>query len=604
MIQTQFFKLKQVRLLDGLFHTAMRRDMDYLLSLDADRFLHTFRITAGLPTDAKPYGGWEAPDCELRGHSLGHYLSACSLVFASTDEAEFKRRVDYIIGELEKCQDAMPSQGYNDGYLSAYPESFFDRVDRRESVWAPYYTLHKIMAGLLDAYTNCGSSTAFDVLNKLAQWLDNRTRKLSVEQMQISILNEPGGITETLAQLYALTRDEKHLDLLLRFNHELVLNPLANGEDQLDRQHANTQIPKATGTALQYEATGDENSRKIAEFFWETVAFSRSYAIGGNSDDELFFPIDRFAQHLSSTSAESCNTYNMLKLTRHIFSWQPSTRAMDFYERGLFNHILGSQDPETSMMTYFISHKPGHVKLYNTPENSFWCCTGTGMENHVKYTDTIYAYDDDSLYINLFIASELNWSEKGLIVRQETQFPEENTTHITINTEQPIALALKIRYPSWANSLQIKINGQLETIDAEAGSYIAIDREWQDGDHIDVQFQMGLHIETLPNEDNIIAFLYGPIVLVGARGTEDMPDVYLKDARVRLAPINFPQTSPIPVLTGSRDDLIDHIEAVDGQPLTFKMNGNDSSHDVDLIPFYRLHHQRYTIYWKVETSRL
>lgn len=598
MIQAKPFNLNQVRLLDGLFKDAMQRDADYLLHLEADRFLHMFRLTAGLPSNAESYGGWESPDSELRGHTLGHYLSACAMMYAASDETEFKNRVDYIVAELAKCQESMPSQGYNQGFLSAYPEIFFDKVDRREPVWAPYYTLHKIMAGLLDAYEYCENQQAMSILENMARWLSYRTRKLTQEQMQISLLNEPGGITEIFARLYKITGESVYNELLLAFNHDLILEPLAQGEDRLDRLHANTQIPKAIGAALRYEATGDVKSRRSAEFFWQNVAFSRSYAIGGNSDDELFFPIDRYAQHLSSVSAETCNTHNMLKLTRHIFSWEASAQAMDFYERALFNHILGSQDPETGMMIYFASHKPGHVKIYNTPEHSFWCCTGTGMENHAKYGDTIY-FHDDSLYINLFIASELNWAEKGLKVRQETQFPEADTSRLIFTCEKALNLKVKIRYPSWAENIQISINGQLQSIEAEAGSYITIDREWQNGDSIEIHLLMQLHIEALPGETDIIALLYGPIVLVGELGKENMPEVYLKDQYTRMTSINTFPTPPVPVLKGTWDQIIANISTVEGQTLTFETQGIGSPYGVKLIPFYRLHHQRYTIYWQV-----
>lgn len=593
MIKAKPFNLKQVRLLDGPFREAMQRDMDYLLHLEPDRLLHTFRLTAGLPTNAEPYGGWEAPDCQLRGHSLGHYLTACALMYASSGEEVFHTRTAYIVAELEKCQDALPSQGYNPGFLSAYPETFFDLVDRRETVWAPYYTLHKIMAGLLDAYEHCDNSQALEILEKLAGWLLFRTRRLTQEQMQIALLNEPGGITESLATLYAITQKPEHRELLLAFNHELVLDPLARGEDQLDRMHANTQIPKAIGAACQYEVTGDERSRKIAEFFWQRVALARSYAIGGNSDDELFFPVDRFSQHLSTMSAETCNTYNMLKLTRHIFSWEPSTQVMDFYERALYNHILGSQDPETGMMTYFVSHKPGHVKVYSTPENSFWCCTGTGMENHAKYADTIYSHDDNTLYVNLFIASVLTWAEKGLRLRQETRFPEEGSTRITFDCERPVSMTLKIRNPLWARNLQIKINGQSLELDVKPGMYISINRQWQEGDVVEIQLPMSLRIETLPNAPDWIAFLYGPIVLVGALGTENMPDVYLKDPHTRTAAINRLPTPPVQSLEGSHENILASIKPTAEKPLTFTL------HDIEMVPFYRLHHQRYTIYWKL-----
>jgi uncharacterized protein len=598
MIKAKPFNLKQVRLLDGPFQQAMQRDGAYLLQLDPDRLLHTFRLTAGLPTDAEPYGGWESPDCQLRGHSLGHYLSACSLMYAGTGEEAFKTRVDYIVAELGKCQDALPAQGYNSGFLSAYPETFFDLVDERDPVWAPYYTLHKIMAGLLDAHEHCDNPQALVILEKLAEWLLFRTRRLTQEQMQISLLNEPGGITESLASLYAITQKPEHRELLFAFNHELILDPLARDEDLLDRLHANTQIPKAIGAALQYEVTGDTRSRRIAEFFWQRVALARSYAIGGNSDDELFFPVDRFSQHLSPKSAETCNTYNMLKLTRHIFSWDPATDVMDFYERALFNHIVGSQDPETGMMTYFVSTKPGHVKVYSTPENSFWCCTGTGMENHAKYGDTIYYHDEDSLYVNLFIASELTWVEKGLRLRQETQFPEEDSTRITLRCDQPINMNLKVRNPGWAQDVQISVNGQRLDVDAEPGKYISIDRQWRDGDQIDVRLPMNLQLETLPNAPDWLVFLYGPLVLVGALGTEDMPDVYLLDMHTRSTAINRLPAPPVPSLEGPRKKILANIEPVPGKPLTFVTRDIGLPAEVELVPFYRLHHQRYTIYWK------
>jgi hypothetical protein len=592
------FPLQQVRLLDGAFKQAMERDLHYLLQLEPDRFLHTFRQTAGLATSAVPLGGWESEDCELRGHSLGHYLSACSLLFASGASNECKARVDAIVAELAIIQDALPSQGYHPGYLSAYPEEFFDRVDQREPVWAPYYTLHKILAGLLDAYELCGNQQALQILEKLAGWLQFRVGRLSLEEMQISLLMEPGGITEALANLYRITGKPEHLQLLLAFTHEHVLAPLARGEDQLDRLHANTQIPKAIGAALQYEVSGDLAARRAAEFFWERVALARSYAIGGHSDDELFFPVDRFAQHLTAATAETCNTYNMLKLTRHLFSWEPSARTMDFYERGLFNHILGSQDPESGMMIYFASHKPGHFKIYNTPDQSFWCCTGTGMENHAKYADTIYFHDDSSLYVNLFIASELNWHEKGLIVRQETHFPEEDTTRLSVSCQQPVRLAFKIRYPSWAHGIEIAVNGQPVIVAGEPGSYLTIEREWHNGDSITIRLPMDLHLEHLPGEANLLAVMAGPIVLVGALGSDDLPSLFPTERYTRNNPLNFYPSPAVPALRGSDEQILQGIAPVAGAPLTFRTQGIGDPQDVQLIPFYRMHHQRYTIYWQ------
>ncbi len=599
MIKAKSFDLKQVRLLNSSFKENMERDQHYLLELEPDRFLHSFRVTAGLSSEAEPYGGWESPTGELRGHSLGHYLSACSLMYASTGDEGFKKRADYIVRELAKCQDAMPSQGYNSGFLSAYPETFFERVERRESVWAPYYTLHKILAGLFDACQQTGNQQALTTLEKMANWLNFRIGRLTDEGMQIVLLNEFGGMNEVLANLYGVTGKPEHLKLSLAFNDAVVLDPLAQHEDRLDRMHANTQIPKAIGAARQYELTGENRYQEIARFFWERVALYRSYAIGGHSDDELFFPINRFSQHLSSVTAETCNTYNMLKLTRHLFGWEPSAQLMDFYERALFNHILGSQDPKTGMMLYFSSLRPGHVKVYNTPENSFWCCTGTGMENHAKYGETIYFHDDESLYVNLFMASELTWDEKGVMLRQETSFPEEAATHLTFQCMEPVQLALKIRYPAWAKGFSVAVNGKAEVIEALPGSYVTVEREWQDGDRVDVQLPMSLYLEALPDDSNTVAVLYGPIVLAGALGTHDMPDVYNKDYHTREALINRLPTPSVPVLVGNGDAVLASIQATDGKPLTFHTQGTGKPNDVELIPFYRMHHQRYTVYWQL-----
>lgn len=590
------FNLRQVRLLDGLFKDAMEHDGDYLLRLDTDRLLYSFRVTAGLPTTATAYGGWEAPEVELRGHFVGHYLSACSLMYASTSDERFKERAEAIVTGFAECQAALPAQGYHAGYLSAFPESFFDRVEQRISVWAPYYTLHKIMAGLLDAYLHCANSQALAVLERLAAWVKFRVDNLSREQMQITLLMEFGGMNEVFANLYGVTQNPDHLRLSFAFNDDIILKPLENHDDQLDRQHANTQIPKLIGLARQYELTDESPLREAAQFFWERVAFHRSYAIGGNSDDELFFPVECFEEHLSPVSAETCNTHNMLKLTRHIFGWEPSAAVMDFYERALFNHILGSQDTDSGMMMYFVSLKPGHFKVYNSLENSFWCCTGTGTESHAKYGDTIYFHSDDTLFVNLFIASELTWAEKGVVLRQETQFPEADSTHLTIGCEQPTQLKLKIRYPAWASTIQLQINGETESVAAQPGSYITLSREWQNGDRIDIHLPMQLHTEALPSSE-MIALLYGPIVLAGALGTADMPDVYLEDTFTRSTPINSTPAPPVPPLHGRPESIFSHVEPVEGQPLSFRLNGSTSAQAIELMPFYRLHRQRYTVYW-------
>ena len=595
-LQSQPFPLADVRLLDGPFHDAMLRDQEYLLSLDPDRLLHMFRLNAGLPSNAKPLGGWEAPDCELRGHSMGHYLSALSLMHGSTGDARFKQRVDYIVGELAKCQSNSPAAGFHEGYLSAYPESFIDRVEQRQPVWAPWYTLHKIMAGLLDANRLCGNEQALTVLTNMAHWVKYRVDRLSHEQMQRSLETEHGGMNDVLAGLYAATGNTNYLELSAAFNQAKVLDPLARGEDRLNGLHANTQIPKVIGALHEYELTGQRQFFAMADTFWDSVALRRSYVIGGDSDYEHFFPTNRFADHLGADTAETCNTYNMLKLTHDLFALEPDAAKMDFYERALYNDILASQDPDTDMFTYFMSLKPGHFKVYSTPEDSFWCCVGTGMENHAKYGDTIYFHNAEALYVNLFIASELHWTEKGIVVRQETQFPESDTTILKLGLSKPVAFALKIRHPAWAmDGVKVSVNGRKQKVNSGPGNYITCTREWRDGDTVSIQIPMRLRTECLPGSSNTVALLYGPIVLAGELGTNAMPRPFVKN-QSDFSKLPAPSA---PMFAATADDVLKHIKRVSDRPMTFRTHGIGRPTDVTLIPFYDLHRQRYTVYWKL-----
>jgi uncharacterized protein len=598
-LKAEPFPLEDVHLLDGPFRDAMLRDKTYLLSLDADRLLHNFRVTAGLPSSAQPLGGWEAPSCELRGHCVGHYLSACALLYASTGDVELKKRTDYLVAELAKCQEAMPAQGFNKGFLSAYPESLFDRVDRAQKVWAPYYTLHKIMAGLLDARQYCGNTQALDVLSRMADWQKFRVDQISTEQMQRALGTEHGGMNEVLANLYAVTGNPDHLKLAQAFNHEAVFAPLAAGNDKLNGLHANTQIPKITGAAREYELTGDKRLRDIAEFFWQRVALNRSYVIGGHSDREHFFPTNDFSKHLSPETAETCNTYNMLKLTRHLFEWEPSAKLMDFYERGLYNQILASQDPDSGMMTYFLPLQAGRFKTYSTPLQSFWCCVGTGMENHAKYGDTIYFHGTDALYVNLFIPSELHWTEKGVTVRQETKFPEQETTTLTFDCVSPAKFALAIRCPEWAEGMTVRVNGRKQNMTSRPGSYLTIDRTWRKNDKVEVRLPMRLHLETLPGDAGNIAFLYGPVVLAGRLGFEGLPPNG-QQARDQLDFAKLPVPAA-PALPGGPNRALAGTKPVKGRPLTFELKTTDGR-KLFLSPFYQLHHERYAVYWKINDA--
>jgi DUF1680 family protein len=595
----QPFSLSDVRLLDSPFRDAMLRDERFLLELDPDRLLHNFRVNAELSSAARPLGGWEAPDVELRGHSVGHYLSAIALMYAVTGDARFKQRGDFIVGELAKVQEAMPARGYNEGYLSAFPEEFIDRVEKRERVWAPYYTLHKIMAGLLDTYELTGNRQALDVLLQQTNWVKLRMDRLTHDQRQAMLMTEYGGMNEVLANLYAVTGNSDHLELARAFDHDFLFDPLSRGEDTLDGLHANTQIPKMIGAAREYELTGEARYRDIATFFWDRVALHRSYANGGHSDDESFFPVNQFSHHLGTSSSETCNTYNMLKLTRHLFSWHPSAQLMDFYERGLYNHILASQDPSTGMMIYYCPLKPGAWKSYSTSEDSFWCCVGTGMENHSKYADTIYFHDDRALYVNLYIPSELRWKEKGLVVRQETGFPESDSTRLSFTAERPASLDLKVRQPFWAASgMTITVNGKTRTYPpSAAGDYVTITGSWKTGDTVDIRLPMSLRLEAMPDDPNVVAMMYGPVLLAGDLGTEGLAEI--KRYGPSAPPVGRAKTPVVPIFVIDRAGLLEHVTPLTGTPLTFRTKGVGQPNDVTLIPFYKASNVRYTVYWNV-----
>jgi len=592
------FDLSQVRLLDGPFKDAMERDRRYLHQLEPDRFLHTFRLNAGLESTAEAYGGWERADVELRGHSLGHYLSACAMMYASTGDEELKKRCEYIVAELAKCQKALGSSGY----LSAYPESFIDRVEAGQPVWAPWYTLHKIYAGLIDTYLYCGNEQALEVVKGMASWAKGRSDKLSEEQFQRMLGNEFGGMNEAFANLYAITGEAEHLELARRFDHRVIFEPLAEGEDRLQGLHSNTQIPKIIGAVREYEMTGEKRYYDIASFFWDTVTGCRMYSTGGTSNYESWrTPPCELAEELSVESTESCCTYNMLKLTKHLFGLSGEAKYADYYERGLLNHILASQSPENGMMMYYIAMNPGHFKVFSRPFESFWCCVGTGMENHAKYGESIYFYDDEGLYVNLFIASELNWRQKGMVLRQETRFPEEEGTRLTIESKRGVLAAIRIRVPYWASSgAAVKINGKVQPIRAEACSYLRLDRLWRDGDVIEVTLPMSLHFHPMPDDEKLVSIMYGPVVLAAELGTakltEEMQYVSNQRSQHEAASIEVPQ-----IVMADTEELRGRIKAVEGKSLTFRTDGLGRPKDVTLVPFYKLYGQRYNLYFRIYT---
>lgn len=588
--------LRDVRLLDGPFKDAMELNARYLLTLEPDRLLSGVRKNAGLTPKAPRYGGWEGQG--VAGQTLGHYMTALAQQYRASGDQRFLDRLNYVVDELAECQAKDQT-----GYVAAIPDGkamfagMKARGGRMEG-WVPWYTMHKLFQGTRDAYRYTGNEKAKQVFLKLADWADAVTKPLTEVEKETMLGMEHGGMPEVMADAYAFTGEAKYLAAARRFCHRAVMDPLSRGEDKLPGLHANTQIPKIVGAARLYELTGDDYFRAVSQSFWDLVVTNHSFCIGGNSESEHFFPPDRFSEKLTTATAETCNTYNMLRLTERLFAREPAARDMDFYERALFNQILGSQDPRAGMFTYFQSLKPGTFKIYSDPTNAFWCCVGTGMENHTKYGEAIYFQSAEALWVNLFIASELNWRQKGVIVKQETRFPEGDTTRLTISCKQPAKFALQIRWPGWARGFELSLNGTPVKVEGVAGaSYVGLDREWRSGDVVEVRVPMTLRTEPLSHASNIVALLYGPIVLAAELGTEGMEQINLYQTDHNQNVYRNTSTPVVPVFV-SAGEIAPRISRVPGQPLAFQTQGLVQPRDVTLIPYARMHHQRYAVYFQ------
>ena len=582
------FNIKDVKLLDGPFKMATELNIKSLLNYEPDRFLAKFRSEAGLKPKAENYHGWE--DNTIAGHSLGHYLTAIVLMYQTTGNEEFLRRVNYIVDELYECQ-----QADGEGYIGAFPdgkkilEKEVAKGDIRSQgfnlngIWVPFYTEHKVMDGLFHAYKYCGNKKALEINVRFADWLATVVKNLNDTQIQKMLNCEHGGINESLAELYASTGKDKYLKLSKVFHHKAILDSLSNGVDILSGKHANTQIPKLIGLARRYELTGSQSDRKAAEFLWDRVVNHHSYVTGGNGNHEYFGPADSLNNRLSDETTESCNVYNMLKLSEHLFEWAASPKVADYYERALFNHILSSQNPHDGRVIYNLSLDMGGTKVYQDPQ-WFTCCIGTGMENHSKYSKNIFYHNNEALYVSQFIAAELNWKEKGIKVRQTTLFPDEQGTTIEFECAKPVELALKIRYPQWAEKgIQISVNGKPKTIKAEPGSFVVVGNKWKNGDKVEVKFPFTLRLETMPDNQSRVAIFNGPVVLAGDLGYD--PDSLSTDPMY------------VPVIMSKEKNPEKWLTSIVGESNTFRTHDVGQPRDVVLKPFYKTHERHYSIYW-------
>jgi uncharacterized protein len=611
------FPMSQVRLLPrSVFHDALEWNRGYMTRLAADRLLYTFRVNAGLPMgSAKPLGGWEQPEngrrsSELRGHFAGHFLSASALLYASTGDVDAKSKADYMVAEMARCQERLGGM-----YLSAFPTTWWDRLASGQRVWAPFYTIHKIMAGMFDMYRFAGNRQALQVVEGMAAWADDWTASKSEEHMQQMLTIEFGGIAATLYDLAAATSDDRWARVGDRFQKRSFINPLALRRDELRGLHANTHIPQAIAAARRYEISGDTRFQDVADYFFHEVTTARSYVTGGTSNAEGWLGAPRrLATELraSANTAECCCAYNMLKLSRHLYGWDPDPRYFDDYERLLLNHRIGTIRPNVGTTQYYLSLTPGVWKTFNTEDQTFWCCTGTGLEEFAKLNDSIYWRDGDGVYINLFVPSELEWPERRFKLRQETRFPEAEETALTVIESGPGEIAIRLRVPGWLRSAPVvTLNGKVLDASAAPGSYLTLTRSWRPHDRIEMALPMRLSVEAMPDDPGMQAFLYGPLVLAGDLGADGLTEAHISGPNLRvgaadveqhgspLGPVN--RTPPIPPIEiptfRSEEPNVESWIVPTDAPHVLRTSGQ--KRDVTLAPLNRLFDRRYAVYWQV-----
>lgn len=602
------FPLADVRLLEGPFQHARDLNIEVLLKYDVDRLLAGYRKEAGLPEKAKSYSNWDGLD----GHVGGHYLSALAMNVAATGNTACKQRMEYMIAELKACQDAngINNPEWAKGYVGAVPNSqkIWSSLQQGDltayrAAWVPWYNVHKMYAGLRDAWMYTGNTDAKDIFLKFCDWAVNITGRLTDIQMQSMLDTEHGGMNEIFADAYQMTGDQRYLQVARRFSHKQLLDPMAAQKDNLDNKHANTQVPKAVGFERIGELSNDNNYKTAGDFFWSTVTGTRSLAFGGNSRRESFPGIVASTDFVNDVEGpESCNSYNMLKLTEDLFRVNPLAKYADYYERTLYNHILSTQHPVHGGYVYFTPARPRHYRVYSSPNQGMWCCAGSGMENHGKYNQFIYTHTGDSLFVNLFIASELNWKDKKIKIRQQTNFPFDEQTKLMV-TEGSALLTIMVRYPSWVKegALKILVNGKVVTYKNLPSSYIAIKRRWKKGDLISITTPMHNSIEHMPNVPQYIAVMHGPVLLAAKTGTEDLKGLVADDGRwSHIAGGKKLPVDKAPVIIENNIDSVSvKLKPVKGQPLHFTAAGVKMVNPADIMlePFFKIHDARYMMYW-------
>ena len=606
------FPLSSVKLLQSPFKEAQSTDMNYILTLEPDRLLAPYLREAGIEPLKTSYGNWE--NTGLDGHIGGHYLSALSFMYAATGNPELKQRIDYMLGWLEKCQ-----QKNGDGYIGGVPggramwkEIASGKINAGSfslnNKWVPLYNIHKLFAGLIDVYNNTGSEQAKKILINYADWAYKLTSNLTERQMQDMLRSEHGGMNEVFADVAGITGDKKYLDLARKFSHRLILDPLLQSKDMLNGLHANTQIPKVIGFMRVAEISGDTTWARAADFFWNTVVDHRTVSIGGNSVREHFHPADNFSSMIESREGpETCNSYNMLKLTRHLFLSSPSASYMDYYERTLYNHILSSQRPGGGFV-YFTPMRPQHYRVYSQPQDGFWCCVGSGLENHGKYGELIYAHNAGDLYINLFIASSLEWKEKGLKLVQNTSFPYSETSEIKLDLKKSGQFAINLRYPSWIEKgkMKVLINNKEQVLKPDTNQYLNLFRKWKTGDVISVTMPMSTRAEFMPDHSAWVSFVHGPIVLAAATDKTGLSGLLADGSRMgHIAGGPLIPLEEAPMIVSSGQDFASSVQPVNPSKLIFKASSliyQDKFKELELVPFYSLHDTRYMVYWPYTSS--